>query len=1505
MATLEQKHQQALTLACARADADAARIAVESGADVNMVMRTGWTPLTLATMKGAVDVVNVLLELKADINLVSTKHAGNGPLHLAVKWKRVQLIRELILRGADTELKNTAGNTPIELCKFKKRREQYDAIIAKAIADRPADIAAAFPSQTPATSSSPTPTTPTPTPTPTATAAATSPDTASEQNDTKQSQVADPVPVQPQFESARIQPDTLEYSNMEYADMYGTYMGLEDIDDDGPALATQSSLTDFGELSAFEKYEGYSGYADIDVNYAYSNAEADAATASRLEQNATSPQTHSRSVRSSMPIISPAAMITAGKHNKGGHHRQPSDHLISQSTRMSDPVAPQLVRMASVRPTIRGKPVIHDLAMELWVPDDMRRFCASCNNKFTRWRRRHHCRVCGEIFCNACSSKRLPSALQPEKELRVCIKCFANEMKAARAGLAVAHPDVVASSGRAGALSSSSSSSSLSSSSAAASATSALASSSNNDQKLDISEPLYRCNWNDAYQRAIENEWQHQDPSDPLYQSKQLKLVTMAATRQLVVHFTQEACRIARIIVDELDKPVAEKSIHPVDVGGVAGGQKYVVNHIFIKFVADFDGIYGGDYFAQKAAGHELKGLLAYREAGIAGISTALMNMVNYGGYRLLACSCIPIGADTLVYGSNDAGRSIHRDDTKFNELMEEAAKFLNIKPHVVGRQINVRHELAAPVDIEGHIDTTEAKRRYVLDTARVFPPERPLQTHLAVVIPAKPFGLQRYTWTMTTVASKVQSILKSTRVQAVRMDKKGLVMFYTREHDASAEPNPRAQQILYNAECAEDKKSLPSNVCGDVVVVGILEKARHLIRLLRPEFVRKYKKALSSDAYTWFGLHNHKEHNAEVSEATDVLLGQCIGDFVKRLENFELHPASGASLTEMMHSAGINVRYMGLIRSKLSKAHPARSIFLTEMITRVAKTQLRFRLRLALARYKDHGILHDVAAEYFNLVFGSSVESGYFWKTELKLLLQLKFASYGPLWGDYDAETHPDTDLRPFIQKASLFRALQLQTGVKFRSSMIQRVFGSPYDLKAVPFTSKDIAIIHCTENMVSRNDKLIIDRFLAVYDLTVQAPGSGDEKSLTSLIPSADTAAVQQWTEVANHAEQLFGGVSCVRAAALLQVAMLQPDPSAAVATATAAFEVLSVPAYDVLNIPVDIYVSVLNTMGRMHLATGAWRNALDFFHQALSSLENEYGRGMETYVTDLRDIYVTGSNYVAPVASCRPSQPEKETPGALAAMRAAQAAMRANRTPETVAEFKVANKAYSAAREADRAAQRRFNAALTHAKPKTRENVKSLHPFATVLANSILTCLWKLGSMKEAKTAAEKYSQYSLLEPLPPNPEIVSMLCHGQSVPLGAEFSVHIRAGPTAAAPPGVATPDARAKFMNNMKMAWERKKRTEVAWLRTIAPFYLPAQAILSAPFDAGVLAVPAVNGMFLKDSALAAQLQRTKKLLPTKLKAWRSAWQQYYADVKNVNKTKPMCTTSEIRQALRW
>uniref|UniRef100_F1KR02 1-phosphatidylinositol-3-phosphate 5-kinase n=2 Tax=Ascaris TaxID=6251 RepID=F1KR02_ASCSU len=59
-----------------------------------------------------------------------------------------------------------------------------------------------------------------------------------------------------------------------------------------------------------------------------------------------------------------------------------------------------------------------------WMPDSTGRECYECQERFTTFRRRHHCRLCGQIFCSKCCSIQVPGSLLGYMgDLRLCAYC--------------------------------------------------------------------------------------------------------------------------------------------------------------------------------------------------------------------------------------------------------------------------------------------------------------------------------------------------------------------------------------------------------------------------------------------------------------------------------------------------------------------------------------------------------------------------------------------------------------------------------------------------------------------------------------------------------------------------------------------------------------------------------------------------------------------------------------------------------------------------------------------------------------------------------------------------------------------------------------------------------------------------------------------------------------------------------------------------------------------------
>ncbi|XP_013165665.1 PREDICTED: lateral signaling target protein 2 homolog [Papilio xuthus] len=60
-----------------------------------------------------------------------------------------------------------------------------------------------------------------------------------------------------------------------------------------------------------------------------------------------------------------------------------------------------------------------------WVPDIAAPACMRCAAHFTAFRRRHHCRNCGKVFCASCSSNSIPLPRYGQmKPVRVCEECY-------------------------------------------------------------------------------------------------------------------------------------------------------------------------------------------------------------------------------------------------------------------------------------------------------------------------------------------------------------------------------------------------------------------------------------------------------------------------------------------------------------------------------------------------------------------------------------------------------------------------------------------------------------------------------------------------------------------------------------------------------------------------------------------------------------------------------------------------------------------------------------------------------------------------------------------------------------------------------------------------------------------------------------------------------------------------------------------------------------------------
>lgn len=71
------------------------------------------------------------------------------------------------------------------------------------------------------------------------------------------------------------------------------------------------------------------------------------------------------------------------------------------------------------------------VSRDFWMPDQSCRVCYECDSQFTIINRRHHCRLCGRVFCAKCTANSVPASSSDQRtppeeweKIRVCNYCF-------------------------------------------------------------------------------------------------------------------------------------------------------------------------------------------------------------------------------------------------------------------------------------------------------------------------------------------------------------------------------------------------------------------------------------------------------------------------------------------------------------------------------------------------------------------------------------------------------------------------------------------------------------------------------------------------------------------------------------------------------------------------------------------------------------------------------------------------------------------------------------------------------------------------------------------------------------------------------------------------------------------------------------------------------------------------------------------------------------------------
>ncbi|XP_050028808.1 clustered mitochondria protein homolog isoform X1 [Dermacentor andersoni] len=430
---------------------------------------------------------------------------------------------------------------------------------------------------------------------------------------------------------------------------------------------------------------------------------------------------------------------------------------------------------------------------------------------------------------------------------------------------------------------------------------------------------------------------------------------------------------------------VVDGNVMAINPGEETKMQMFIWNNIFFSLGFDVRDHYkelGGDAAAFVAPCNDLQGVRAYAAVDVDGLCTLGTVVVDYRGYRVTAQSIIPGILEreqdqSVVYGSVDFGKTVvtHPD---YLELLKKAGNALKILPHSVINEKSEEVELCSSVECKGI--TGNDNRHYILDLLRTFPPDvnylildgvELCKESRAAGFPREhkhklcclrqelidAFVEARYVLFMKLAAFHLRSLEKKQLAkdgeEAKKEDSKEGSPEMDTENKEKSEPPLMPGEIrksaerLTNGDSPGTNGALPDAESQKDVIV---KAARGVGSLKDTEFDIRFNPDVFSPGVKHAGDEEQlKRQRRLVIEAADFLVADQLPAFVKDCADHSCSPIDGITLSEAMHSRGINMRYLGRLADMLAPMEQLKylhAVVVGELLTRAAKHLLTTHLQ-------------------------------------------------------------------------------------------------------------------------------------------------------------------------------------------------------------------------------------------------------------------------------------------------------------------------------------------------------------------------------------------------------------------------------------------------------------------------------------------------------------------------------------------------------------------------------
>lgn len=429
---------------------------------------------------------------------------------------------------------------------------------------------------------------------------------------------------------------------------------------------------------------------------------------------------------------------------------------------------------------------------------------------------------------------------------------------------------------------------------------------------------------------------------------------------------------------------VIDGNVMAINPGEDSKMQMFIWNNIFFSLGFDVRDHYkelGGDAAAFVAPRNDIYGVKVYSAVDVEGLYTLGTVVIDYRGYRVTAQSIIPgilerEQEQSVVYGSIDFGKTV-LSHTKYLELLNKAGNHLKIYPHSVLNDKEEKIELCSSVECKGIIGNDG--RHYILDLLRTFPPdvnflkinneqlsdnvknmgfpiehkhklcclrqellESFVEDRYVMFIQYAAFHLQQLNLNKkkelnaTTVKGEGDTINKD-EIQLESEKKESKSTALENGIKLAADEAKKLMETITNKNFTDDKQAENSKdiVKRACIAVGSLKDNEFDLRF-NPDIYSSGIRHVESPE----GPSIEKQKQL-IKDACEFLLVKQIPNFINDCLDHTSAPMDGMTLTDTLHSRGINIRYLGKITELLSKIKQLEylhKISLIELILRSTK---------------------------------------------------------------------------------------------------------------------------------------------------------------------------------------------------------------------------------------------------------------------------------------------------------------------------------------------------------------------------------------------------------------------------------------------------------------------------------------------------------------------------------------------------------------------------------------